>query len=77
MGPIAFNYSGGFWSGQTRTQDGDTIYVSTVLGKLYRLDVAADRWSDLGPFLPEAEYARGTRATYLYGISLTPDERHV
>ncbi|HKP95346.1 MAG TPA: hypothetical protein VJ385_06270 [Fibrobacteria bacterium] len=71
----AFSCSQGFWNGQTATADGNTIFLSTVHGNLYELDVMTDTWKLLGHFLPKADYDNGMRITRLYGITLSPDEK--
>jgi outer membrane protein assembly factor BamB len=69
--------TGGFWDGQTSTRDGQTIYVSTVNGELYKLDVEKDVFTHLGHFLPEKDYEAGVRVEYLYGITLSAEEKRI
>lgn len=74
------NYSctGGFWNGQTLTRDGSKIYISTVQGELYVLDVETEVFTHLGHFLPRQDYKSGKRITYFYGsITLSPDEKKI
>ncbi|WIM09243.1 hypothetical protein [Enhydrobacter sp.] len=74
MAATAYTASGGFWNGQTKTRDGRTIWLSTVNGELYRLDVASGAFTHLGTFLPREEIAAGERVDQLYGITLSADE---
>jgi hypothetical protein len=76
-GPTRYTMTGGFWNGQTGTRDGETIYLSTVDGELYRLDVASEVFTHLGHLLPEGEYASGERIDFLYGITLSGDETKI
>ncbi|HLZ64604.1 MAG TPA: hypothetical protein VKQ29_00165 [Aliidongia sp.] len=69
--------TGGFWDGQTWTRDGETIYVSTVNGELYKLDVESEIFTHLGHFLPKQDYEAGVRVDYLYGIALSGDEKRI
>jgi hypothetical protein len=69
--------TGGFWNGQSWSSDGETIYFSTVNGELYRLDVANEAVTHLGHFLPKDEYESGERVDYLYGITLSVDEKKI
>jgi hypothetical protein len=55
----AYTATGGFWNGQTWTRDGETIYLATVNGELYRLDVETEVFTHLGHFLPKEEYRAG------------------
>ncbi|MBV8193162.1 MAG: PQQ-like beta-propeller repeat protein [Alphaproteobacteria bacterium] len=73
----AFTATGGFWNGQTSTRDGGTIYLATVNGELYKLDVDTEAFTHLGHFLPENEYAAGERVSSLYGITLSADEKRI
>jgi hypothetical protein len=73
----AFTATGGFWNGQTGTHDGSTIYLATVNGELYRLDVETEVFTHLGHFLPKEEYAAGERVDTLYGITLSADEKRI
>jgi hypothetical protein len=72
-----YTATGGFWNGQSGMRDGGTIYLSTVNGELYRLDVAGGVFTHLGHFLPEDAYEAGERIDYLYGITLSPDETKI
>jgi hypothetical protein len=64
---------GGFWNGQARTPAGDKIYLSTVSGELYVLDVEKGAFTGLGHFMDPIDYraTKKYRVQYLYGISLT------
>ena len=73
----AYTATGGFWNGQTWTRDGQTIYVSTVNGELYKLDVETEVFVHLGHFLPREDYEAGLRVDYLYGITLSADEKRI
>jgi outer membrane protein assembly factor BamB len=73
----AFTATGGFWNGQTKTRDGRAIYLTTVNGELYRLDVETEAFTHLGHFLPKEEYAAGERVVTLYGITLSADEKRI
>ncbi len=75
--PTRYSATGGFWNGQARTRDGETIYLSTVNGELYRLDTGRGVVSSLGHFLPEAEVDDGERIDQLYGITLSADEKKI
>lgn len=77
MTRTAYAATGGFWNGQTSTHDGQTIYISTVNGELYKLDVEKDVFTHLGHFLPEKDYEAGVRVDYLYGIALSADEKRI
>ena len=68
--------TGGFWNGQAVTRDRMTIYLSTVSGELYRLDVGSGRFTHLGHFLDPVDDADPAqyRVLYLYGIGLTAAE---
>jgi outer membrane protein assembly factor BamB len=72
--PTPYTLTGGFWNGQSGTRDGETIFLSTVNGELYRLDTADGRFTHLGHFLPKAEVDAGERIDQLYGITLSADE---
>jgi hypothetical protein len=76
-GPTPYSATGGFWNGQARSRDGETIYLSTVNGELYRLDTGSDAITPLGHFLPKAEYDAGERIDQLYGITLSIDEKKI
>jgi outer membrane protein assembly factor BamB len=71
----AYTATGGFWNGQTWTRDGETIYLATVNGELYKLDVETEVFTHLGHFLPKEEYEAGVRVDSLYGITLSADEK--
>jgi outer membrane protein assembly factor BamB len=73
----AYTATGGFWNGQTWTRDGETIYLATVNGELYRLDVETEVFTHLGHFLPTEEYRAGVRVDSLYGITLSADEKRI
>jgi outer membrane protein assembly factor BamB len=73
----AYSATGGFWNGQTLSRDGNTIYLATVNGELYRLDVASGVFTHLGAFLPKAELAAGEQVSTLYGITLSADEKRI
>jgi hypothetical protein len=75
--PTRYSTTGGFWNGQARTRDGETIYLSTVNGELYRLDTGSGAVSSLGHFLPGAEVDAGERIDQLYGIVLSADEKKI
>jgi hypothetical protein len=70
---------GGFWNGQAITRDRNTIYLSTVSGELYRLDVRSGRFTSLGQFVDPSDYGGpdAFRVAYLYGISLTAGEQEI
>jgi hypothetical protein len=67
---------GGFWNGQAQTKDRNTVYLSTVSGELYALDVAKGTFTDLGYFIDPADSSgsKKYRVNYLYGISLNAAE---
>jgi hypothetical protein len=71
--PTGQRLKGGFWNGQAQTRDRNTVYLSTVSGELYVLNVARETFSHLGYFLDaaDADGASRYRVKYLYGISLT------
>lgn len=71
--PTTETIAGGFWNGQTATRAGETIFLSTVNGDLYRLDTASGRFTALGHFLPKATDTAGA-IDQLYGITLSSDE---
>jgi outer membrane protein assembly factor BamB len=75
--PTANVVTGGFWNGQAATRDGETIYLSTVNGELYRLDARSGMMTHLGPFLPRDEVEGGERIDQLYGITLSSDEQRI
>lgn len=75
--PTAYSLTGGFWNGQSWSRDGETVYLSTVNGELYRLDTASGAITSLGPLLPRAEYDAGERIDQLYGITLSLDEQTI
>jgi len=70
-----FEMTGGFWIGQTSTRDGRTIYVSTTNGRLYAFDTANEIFEDLGDLLPERDIESGRTIEFMYGVTLSPDER--
>ncbi len=72
--PTSHTATGGFWNGQSGTRDGETIFLSTVNGELYRLATASGQVTPLGHFLPKAEVDAGARIDQLYGITLSADE---
>jgi len=72
---LNFQCRGGFWVGQAATVDRSAFYIMTIQGMLYKLDAATDQWSALGYFLPSADVAQGSRITYLYGMTISPDEK--
>jgi hypothetical protein len=73
----AYTATGGFWNGQTWTGDGETVYLATVNGELYKLDVETEVFTPLGHFLPRGEVATGVRVESLYGITLSADEKRI
>jgi hypothetical protein len=73
----AYTATGGFWNGQTWTRDGETIYLATVNGELYKLDVETEVFTHLGHFLPKEEHGAGVRVDYLYGITLSAEEKRI
>jgi hypothetical protein len=73
----SYTATGGFWNGQTWTRDGETIYLATVNGELYKLDVETEVFTHLGHFLPQQEFAAGVRVNSLYGITLSADEKRI
>lgn len=73
----AYTATGGFWNGQTWTRDGETVYLATVNGELYKLDVETEVFAHLGQLLPRDEYDAGERVDYLYGITLSTDEKRI
>jgi hypothetical protein len=75
--PTPYSATGGFLNGQARSRDGETIYLSTVNGELYRLDTGSDTITHLGRFLPKAEVDAGERVDQLYGITLSADEKKI
>lgn len=75
--PTPHSASGGFWNGQSGTRDGETIFLSTVNGELYRLDTASGRFTHLGHLLPKPEVEAGARINQLYGITLSADETRI
>ncbi|GAB3248941.1 hypothetical protein [Kineosporia babensis] len=70
---------GGFWNGQAVTADRNKIYLSTVTGNLYRLDVATGAFTALGSFIDPVDYnhAKKFRVMYFYGIEMTADEKQI
>jgi outer membrane protein assembly factor BamB len=77
MNRTTYTATGGFWNGQTATRDGQTIYVSTVNGELYKLDVEKEIFTHLGHFLPKKDYEAGVRVDSLLGITLSADEKRI
>jgi hypothetical protein len=73
----AYAATGGFWNGQTWTRNGKVIYLATVNGELYKLDVGTEVFTHLGYLLPREEYATGERIDYLFGITLSADEKRI
>ena len=73
----AYTATGGFWNGQTSTRDGETIYLATVNGEFYKLDVETEVFTHLGFFLPKEEVAAGERVNSLYGITPSADEKRI
>jgi hypothetical protein len=69
--------TGGFWNGQTSTRDGQLIYLSTVNGELYRLEVGSGMFTHLGHFLPRRDQEAGVRVNWLFGITLSSDEHRI
>ncbi len=70
---------GGFWNGQAVSKDRSKIYLSTVSGNLYRLDVATGTFTALGALIDPAD-ANGSlkyKVSYLYGIGMTADEKKI
>jgi hypothetical protein len=53
------------------------VYLSTVSGELYALDVATGTFRDLGYFIDPADKANKGSVNYLYGISLNAAENTV
>ena len=72
-----YTATGGFWNGQTSTRDGRLIYLSTVNGELYRLEVRSGLFTHLGHFLPHQDWEVGVRVNWLFGITLSSDERRI
>jgi hypothetical protein len=72
--PTPYSATGGFWNGQSAAHDGETIFISTVNGELYKLDTRHGRFTHLGHILPRAEIEEGERIDQLYGITLSMDE---
>jgi hypothetical protein len=72
-----YTATGGFWNGQTSTRDGRLIYLSTVNGELYRLEVDSGEFTHLGHFLPWQDQTAGARVNWLFGITLSRDERRI
>jgi hypothetical protein len=72
---LNFQCRGGFWVGQASTLDQSAFYIMTIQGMIYKLDANTDQWSALGYFLPSSEVAQGSRITYLYGMTISPDEK--
>src|SRR5262249_13476856 len=64
-------------NGKGGTGEGGRIYLATVNGELYRLDVETGVFTHLGHFLPKQEYMAGARIDSLYGITLSIDEKRI
>ena len=79
MSPTGQKLKGGFWNGQAVTRDRGTIYLSTVSGELYKLDVRSGRFAHLGQFIDPADYSGPDqyRVAYLYGIALSQGEQEL
>jgi len=75
MNNTGFEMTQGFWIGQTEKRDGSKIYVSTTNGQLYEFDTASEKFTDLGYLLPAEDVAAGRKITYMYGVTLAPDEK--
>jgi outer membrane protein assembly factor BamB len=60
----------GYWNGQAATTDRSTIYLSTVNGNLYALDVKTGKFTLLTYFIDAAETKQKYIVAYLCGISL-------
>jgi sugar lactone lactonase YvrE len=70
-----FEITQGFWIGQTQTRDGRKIYVSTTNGELYEFDTLTEKFKDLGYLLPKESIAAGRKIAFMYGVTLSPDEK--
>jgi hypothetical protein len=70
-----FEITQGFWIGQTETRDGRKIYVSTTNGELYEFDTLTEKFKDLGYLLPKNSIAAGRKIAFMYGVTLSPDEK--
>eukprot|EP00927_Polykrikos_kofoidii_P043892 TRINITY_DN3798_c0_g1_i1.p1 TRINITY_DN3798_c0_g1~~TRINITY_DN3798_c0_g1_i1.p1 ORF type:complete len:520 (-),score=67.23 TRINITY_DN3798_c0_g1_i1:80-1486(-) len=70
-----FKTTGGMWVGQARTKDDRFIYVSSVNGQVYRLDVDADSWSYVGYMRPQGDFDTSDDAINIAGFALSPDEK--
>ncbi len=75
MTNTGFEMTGGFWIGQTKTRDGGKIYVSTTNGRLYEFDTESEVFKDLGSLLPKPSLEAGRKINFMYGVTLSPDER--
>ena len=75
MTKTGFEMTGGFWIGQTRTRDGSTVYISTTNGRLYTFDTESEVFNDLGDLLPQKDLEAGRKINFMYGVTLSPDER--
>jgi hypothetical protein len=73
MKPTGQLLSGGFWNGKLEAPDRNTVYLSTVSGELYQLDVLRGAFTHLGYFIDPADYndANQLRVRYLYGINFS------
>lgn len=74
MTSTGYEMTQGFWIGQTEKRDGSKIYVSTTNGQLYEFDTASENFRDLGYLLPAEDVAAGRRISFMYGVTLSPDE---
>jgi hypothetical protein len=72
-----FKVTNGFWCGETHTCDEQSIYIATVQGDLYRLKTATSQWTRLGLLAPAQMLSDGGHIQYLYGITLSPDEKSI
>lgn len=68
---------GGFWNGQSQTKDGKKTYLITVHGELYCLDNETGQIEHLTHFLTEYETIGNKQINYLYGITLSKDEKNI
>jgi hypothetical protein len=75
--PTRYSATGGFWNGQTATRDGQSVYLSTVHGELYHLAVSSGAFTYLGRFLPAQSQETGAQVNWLFGITLSNDEKRV
>jgi hypothetical protein len=77
LAPTPYTAKGGFWNGQTATRDRRSIYLSTVNGELYHLEAESGTFTHLGHFLPRQQQENGERVNWLFGITLSQDERRI